>query len=66
MTVLSSPLGDPEVPDFALALGSHMRGDPEVPECALGAHGAQCTPQSPGLGGGTNANEALAGGHESD
>ena len=53
-------------PDFALALGSHMRGDPEVPECALGAHGAQCTPQSPGLGGGTNANEALAGGHESD
>ena len=39
---------------------------PEVPECALGANGAQCTPQSPNPGGGTNANEALAGGHESD
>ena len=59
--------GGPEVPDFVLALGGQTRGgDPEVPECALGANGAQCTPQSPNLGGGTNANEALAGGQESD
>ena len=61
--------GGPEVPDFRrlrLALGGQTRGDPEVPECALGANGAQCTPQSPNPGGGTNANEALAGGHESD
>ena len=58
--------GDPDIPGCALALGDRPRGNPEIPECALGTHGARCTPQAPNPGGGTNTNEALAVGHESD
>ena len=49
-----------------VALGGRVTGDPEVPECALGARDARCAPESPNLGNGTNAGEALAGSHGSD